>query len=193
MNMSIESKIVTSLNSWGASHESLIKILSNDLVYIAILLGALWIFVETFKANRQQGGKLPSIPGLITNSLLVVAFPIGLTVVVSELISKLYLRQRPFVTLSELKLLVPHNTDGGMPSHHIAFMTALVVCVYFYDGRAAALFGALTLLSGFGRVSAGIHYPSDIIAGIGVGIAVVYLYRITVTRLFSASILTIRP
>ena len=191
--MSIEAKIVTSLNSWGASHHSLIQIFSKDLVYIAIALGSLWIVVETLKANRQQGRKIPSIPGLIANGFLIVALPVGLTVVVSELISKLYVRQRPFVAISDVKLLVPHSADGGMPSHHIAFMTALVGCVYFYDRRAAALFGVLTILSGFGRVSAGIHYPSDIVAGVGIGIVVVYLYRIAATKLFSASILTIRP
>lgn len=190
--MSIDSRIVTSLNSWGASHKSIVHIISNDFVYIAILLAGLWIVVETFKAQPRGHRVAPSVRGLIANGLVMVAFPIGLTVIISELVSKVYVRQRPFVTLPDIKLLVPHSADGGMPSHHLAFMTALVVSVYFYDRRSAALFAVLALLSATGRVAAGIHYPSDILAGVALAIAIVFFYRWIVIKFFSTSILEMR-
>lgn len=191
--MSIDTNIVTSLNSWGRTHESLLRIFSNDFVYIAILLGGLWIVMETIKAQPLGKRRAPSFRGLISNGLVIFAFPLGVTVLISEVISKLYLRQRPFVSLPEIKLLVPHSADGGMPSHHLAFMTALVVSVYFYDRRAATLFGLLALLSAFGRVAAGIHYPSDIIAGVALGGGVVYLYRRFILKFFAPSVLDVKP
>lgn len=175
------------------SHNSLIHIFSNDFVYISVLLAGLWIVVETFKAQPRAHRVAPSVRGLITNGLVLLAFPIGFTVIISELISKIYVRQRPFVTLPDVKLLVSYSPDGGMPSHHLAFMTALTVSVYFYDRRAAALFGVLALLSGIGRLAAGIHYPSDILAGVGLAIVVVYLYRLLIFGFFAASALDPKP
>lgn len=190
--MPIDSRIVTSLNSWGTNHKSLVHIISNDFVYIAVLLAGVWLVVETVKSRRMGSGTAPFGRGLIANGVVVLAFPIGATVIVSELISKIYVRQRPFVALPDVKLLVPHSPDGGMPSHHLAFMTALVVSVYFYDRRTAALFGLLALLSAVGRVAAGIHYPSDIIAGVAVGICVVLLYRWIIVKFFSDGLLEMR-
>ena len=191
--MSIDSNLVTSLNSWAVSHKSLVHIFSNDFVYFSILLAGLWLIVETVKAQPSARRALPSARGLIANGVVIFALPIGLTVIVSELISKIYVRQRPFVTLPEIELLVPHSADGGMPSHHLAFMAALTVSVYFYDRRAATLFGLLSLFSGFGRVAAGIHYPSDIVAGVGLGIIVVYLYRRIMIRFFTPNFLRVKP
>lgn len=102
--------------------------------------------------------------------------PAGIAILTSELISQIYVRQRPFAVMPGIKLLVPHVADGGMPSHHVVFMVAVAVMVYTVDRKMGYFLLIVALLSGVGRVSAGIHYPSDIVAGALLGWIVPKIY-----------------
>ncbi len=180
--MSIDSSLVRSLNAWGEQHTSLVRIGSNDLVYAVILLSLLWFAVKTIKVHPITEGWKVLVRNLFAKGLVIFALPVGIATLLSEAISALYVRQRPFVTDPNVKLLVPHGADGGMPSHHIVFMTSLVISIYFYDKKVATLLGLLTLISGIARIGAGIHYPTDVIAGVLLGIGVIYVYRRSLLR-----------
>lgn len=175
--MSIDSSLVRTLNSWGEQHRSLVHICSNDLVYIVILLAALWFVVQVLKSHPIKNGPRDFGVNLVVKGVVILAIPLGIAIVISESISAIYVRQRPFVADSRVHLLVPHSADGGMPSHHIVFMVALVATVYYYDRRTATFFALLTLITGVARVVAGIHYPTDILAGALIGAGIVYLYH----------------
>ena len=175
--MSIDSSIVRSLNAWGESHKFLVHLCSNDFVYLVILISVLWFAMRILKTHPISAGWKDLISGFLIKGIVIFAIPVGIAIVISEGISRLYVRQRPFVADPTVKLLVPHGVDGGMPSHHVAFMMTLLISVYFYDRRIAALLALLTLLTGIARIAAGIHYPSDILAGAALGVAIVYIYR----------------
>jgi membrane-associated phospholipid phosphatase len=175
--MSIDTSLVESLNRWGEHHRSLVRICSNDLVYVVILLATLWFLVTVLKAHPIHEGWKNFVKNLIIKGVVIFAIPAGIAIAISEAISAIYTRQRPFVADSEVTLLVPHSADGGMPSHHVVFMVALVASVYFYQKGFAALLAGLTLMSGVARVVAGIHYPSDILVAAILGVVIVYLYR----------------
>ncbi len=183
--MSIETSWVRALNSWGENHISLVRISSNDLVYLVILLSAIWIFAKILRRYPIRSGWKDFIANLFVKGVVIFAIPVGIATLVSELISVIYVRQRPFVAVSEVKLLVPHSADGGMPSHHIVFMVALITTVFFYERRFATFLALLTLVTGVARVVAGIHYPSDIVAGAVLGAGIAYLYRWGMVKLFS--------
>jgi undecaprenyl-diphosphatase len=68
--------------------------------------------------------------------------------------------------MNDVKLLVPHGADGGMPSHHMVFMASVAFMVYYSNKRLGLILIGLSLISGVARISAGIHYPSDVFAGI---------------------------
>ena len=182
--MSIESSWVRTLNTWGENHISLIRICSNDLVYLVILLSALWFFARMLKAHAIRSSWKDLVINLSVKGMVIFAIPIGIAIVVSESISAIYVRRRPFVAVPQVKLLVPHSADGGMPSHHIVFMVALFTTVFFYQKRLATLLALLTLLTGIARVVAGIHYPSDIVVGAVLGAGITYLYRWGLVRFF---------
>jgi len=175
--MSIDSSLVRSLNSWGEHHRSLVRVCSNDLVYVVILLAALWFVAKILKLHPVRSGWKDLAKNLLVKGLVIFAIPAGIAILISETISAIYVRQRPFVADSHVKLLVPHGADGGMPSHHIVFMVTLVVSIYFYGRRFATFLALLTVFTGIARVVAGIHYPSDIIVGAILGAGIVYLYR----------------
>ena len=78
--------------------------------------------------------------------------------------------------MSGIKLLVLHGADGGMPSHHVVFMVAVAVMIYSIDRKMGYILLLITLISGIARVSAGIHYPSDILAGALLGWIIPTIY-----------------
>jgi membrane-associated phospholipid phosphatase len=185
--MSIESSLVRTLNSWGEHHRYLVRVCSNDLVYIVILLAALWFVIQILKSHPIKADVKDFGVNLLVKGVVVLAVPLGIAIVISESISAIYVRQRPFIADSQVHLLVPHGADGGMPSHHIVFMVALVVSVYYYDKRTATFFAVLTLITGVARVVAGIHYPTDILVGALIGAVIVYAYH----RVLSAKALSL--
>jgi len=113
-------------------------------------------------------------------TLLVI--PVGVATVISEVISRFYVRQRPFAVMSEIKLLVPHGADGGMPSHHMVFMSTVAFMAYNSNKRLGLILISLSLISGIARISAGIHYPSDVLAGVLLGGVVAFVYTQIMAR-----------
>ena len=172
----MDQSIVTALNKWGIHEHALISACSNDLVYAVILVSALWFVFHTFKQQPALQNFRKFAIKLVIKSVILFAIPIGIATLISELISQFYVRPRPFSVMPDVKLLVPHSADGGMPSHHMVFMVALVTMIYSMNHRLALVLGLLTLISGVARIAAGIHYPSDVIAGIFLGWLISTLY-----------------
>lgn len=99
--------------------------------------------------------------------------------VVTEIIGFFHDRPRPFEVL-DIVQLVEHNAGASFPSGHAAFYFALSWFLFFWNKKIGAVFLAVTVLMTFARVFAGIHYPTDILAGLGVGFfSSVAVYAVT--------------
>ena len=115
--------------------------------------------------------------------------------VLTEIIRWIWFRPRPFI-LHTVNSLLAHENTGSFPSGHAAFFFALAMGVYLFEKKidpertpqlresrrvAYWLFAAAILIS-LARVFVGVHYPSDILAGAGVGIfsgwLVAWLYKL---------------
>ena len=149
---------------------------SNDLVYALIGITALWFLVRKMNSRSPDRNSKELLLSVSKDGLLLFVVPVGIAVITSELISQVYVRERPFVAMSGVKLLVPHGADGGMPSHHVVFMVAVAVMIYSIDRKMCYILLLITLISGIARVSAGIHYPSDILAGALLGWIIPTIY-----------------
>ncbi len=88
----------------------------------------------------------------------------------TEIIRYFYNRPRPFEVLQNVHQLIQHEAGGSFPSGHAAFFFALATGIFFYRKWWGVLFYALALAIGLARVAAGLHWPSDILAGAVVGI-----------------------
>ena len=180
--MNWESSLVHSLNTWGLNHQSFTKLIANDFVYIAIVLGALTFLYDQVRYSTKPFLSPLNIKVLITDGLLNIAIPVGLATIISEIISKSVNRARPFIS-DEVKNFLNHANDGGMPSHHMVFTIALAYCVIGFHRNIGIIILALALISGVGRMAAGIHYPTDIIVGIALGLLIPYLFGKFLTAL----------
>lgn len=161
------------------------KFASNDLVYALIGITVLWFLVRKINSRSPERNSKEFLLSSFKDGVLLLVVPVGIAVLTSELISQVYVRQRPFVAMPGVRLLVPHAADGGMPSHHVVFMVAVAVMIYSVDRKMGYILLLVTLITGIARVSAGIHYPSDILAGAILGwiIPTIYLRIVKLKRL----------
>lgn len=88
---------------------------------------------------------------------------------VEPLIHLFLYRPRPYLALQIPHLLT--ETSASFPSGHTIFIFALATGVFFVNRRLAYIFFAAGLLVGIARVAAGVHYPSDILGGMVLGLA----------------------
>ncbi|TAL48948.1 phosphatase PAP2 family protein [Patescibacteria group bacterium] len=99
---------------------------------------------------------------------------------ITEIIRFFYHRPRPFLTLQVNKLLSDSqwfysDTEWSFPSGHSAFFFAMATAIYLYNKKWGTWFFIAAILMNISRVVAGVHYPSDILGGAIVGVAVGYL------------------
>lgn len=88
----------------------------------------------------------------------------------NQVISHLWERPRPFVAHPALThLLAARSPDPSFPSDHAAAAFAIAFAVLAFSRRGGFVFLAGATLIALSRVALGLHYPSDVLAGMGIG------------------------
>ncbi len=161
--MTLDTQIFFPLNSLvGKSSflDSLILFCASYLP-ILILLGLLvWLYF--LSATRRE-----KIEILVVSLASATIARYGVT----EIIRYFYHRPRPYVTYTQIHNLLT-DSAWSFPSGHAAFFFALSAAIYMYNKKWGKIFFIASAFVCLGRVAGGVHYPSDIIAGLTVGLAV---------------------
>lgn len=111
--------------------------------------------------------------GVAVAAAVVVTAALGMLV-----LKPLFGRARPFVAHEFLGLLIPPPSGDSFPSNHsmVSFAAAAALCCVPGKGAAvrALRVGAVAVacLIAFSRLYLYVHYPTDILAGAVIGIAV---------------------
>jgi undecaprenyl-diphosphatase len=103
---------------------------------------------------------------------LRMLFTVGAIYVASDLLGGLVARQRPFARLDEVHELLSHHPARSFPSRHVASAVAMAYLALPADRRVAGLMASFAALLGLSRVASGLHYPSDVLGGLLLGLAV---------------------
>jgi membrane-associated phospholipid phosphatase len=125
--------------------------------------GFVWIFI----------GFLLLIPAKTRRGAFDMLICLLAAYIINDLVLKfVFERIRPYEVINELKLLVPPESTYSFPSGHAnsAFAAALALTLAF--GRKGALAYIPAALIAASRCYVGVHYPSDVLAGMIVGTAV---------------------
>jgi len=94
---------------------------------------------------------------------------LGVTQEVCHLLGRVTYQVRPFVAL-HFTPLFPHVPNNSFPSSLTAFAAVAAVVGVLAWRRVGMVFVMGLVVVGFGCVYVGVHYPSDVIVGAGVGV-----------------------
>lgn len=131
---------------------------NNGMIWILLIL---LLFIK--KETRRFG--------------LIAAVALLLEVIVCNGILKpLVARERPF-TVVEVILAITAPTDYSFPSGHTGSSFAVATALYFYHKRWGICALVFAALIAFSRLYLYVHYPSDILVGLVVGIVAAFTAR----------------
>jgi len=89
--------------------------------------------------------------------------------IVNQIISSAYHRDRPFQTHHVAHIWGARKTDASFPSDHASAAFGIAVAVLLIDPVIGIAFLVLAVLISVGRVIVGEHYPGDVLAGVAIG------------------------
>ncbi len=166
-------------NSFARMNEAASAIIIFRAEYAQYVVGLVLIlmyavtFLSKFRSYREKNFEMVVFSFV---SAIVARWGIG------ELIYFLYDRARPFETLPFALNLIDRAPGHSFPSGHTLFFFALATGVSFYYPKTSILFFLGTISIALGRISAGVHWPSDVLAGAVLGVATAYLCRFIFLR-----------
>ena len=155
------------LGSFGIKLASLLSTLGEELVLIIILGFVYW----SWDKNKGRGIGLNVIMGVVYNPI----------------IKNIALRRRPYMDNPSIQCLKPVDSDASIydikaqgysfPSgHSMNSMLAYGSLAYFFRTKALKIVGVvLPLLIGISRFCVGVHYPTDVLIGWVIGVAIIFL------------------
>lgn len=159
--MSWDSSLFRWINGWANQHGGLDALGVFAAVFLLPLLGFL-IILAALTIRRLKEEHWYELP--------LKAFCAGaLAYFVREIIGMIVARPRPFVTLTDMQLLVSPQSSPAFPSGHASVAFALAFVVFRQDRDWGIAFLILAMLVAVGRVFVGVHYPLDVLAGAAVG------------------------
>ncbi len=92
----------------------------------------------------------------------------------AQLLKRMVDTPRPVAVLEHVHVLGNALRAHSFPSGHAASLGVLVALVWILFGARdwrCWMFTALALLAAYGRIYGGVHFPADVAAGLGIGLA----------------------
>ena len=89
-------------------------------------------------------------------------------------IKEIVMRPRPFVTHSDLTALLDPGDPWSFPSGHALSSFAAATALWCFHKKTGVLALVLAALIAFSRLYARVHYPTDVLAGMLIGIALAH-------------------
>jgi undecaprenyl-diphosphatase len=161
----MDTSIYHALNNFAYEHAwvgDVAKFFALDAVFVLVgLLALAWLV-------RARGDWLAR--GRTRVALLAAGLSTILALLIVQVIDRVWDRQRPFVVLHEFHKLIAHPADASFPSDHVSGAFAIVFALMLFRRWQIAWAAlAVAVLIGVARVMVGVHWPSDVLGGVGVG------------------------
>lgn len=163
--MSIDIKLFHFFNDIAGKSlitDAFIVFLAEYLQYLVVAVLFLLLYVS-FYTSREKW----RIFQVVIVSIFVSR--VGIT----ELVRVFYHRLRPYLEIPAHNLLT--ESAFSFPSGHAAFFFALAAAVYGFNKKWGIGFFASAAVISISRIAAGVHYPSDIVGGMIIGILAAYI------------------
>ncbi|MGW8374166.1 phosphatase PAP2 family protein [Streptomyces sp. ODS28] len=137
---------------------------------LALVVLGLWAW---WRVTRHRGTKEEAVAGFAGLMWAPLAAVIALLVNIP--IRDFVERPRPFLEHRGLDVLIKGKTDFSFVSDHSTLAMALAVGIFMVHRKFGLVGIVLAVLAGFSRVYMGVHYPTDVVGGLALGMAVTLL------------------
>jgi membrane-associated phospholipid phosphatase len=165
----LDAHTVSMLSSCVGRLETLdraVAALARHLAKVHVLLLGL-LLLGADRATRQRHRA----------TALRIGVVLPLTIGVVGAVGRLIGRQRPFAGWPAVTPLVDHAPGRSFPSRHAACAAAMATVALPGAPRIGLAMALLGVLLAVSRVCAGLHYPTDVVSGWAIGIALGLLVR----------------
>lgn len=135
-----------------------ITTLGNEGI-VWIIIGVVMLF---FKKYRRAG--VTVLLGLIFGLVLG-----------NWTIKNIVARARPCAINTAIELIIPYPSEYSFPSGHTLSSFVAATCIFLRDRKIGVWAYVLATLIAFSRLYVYVHFPTDIIGGILLGIALAHL------------------
>ena len=181
----MELQIVSFLNHLGQG--TIVDSISFYISWIPLLI-AFWLILALISLIfDKENGKWIFL-GVI---LSVVIYFILNDLILKQSLASIFFRERPYIAYpNEIISTGEMFVDSSFPSGHMSItVTLLTLFIYFYRKQWVWITAILfTILMAFSRMHNGMHYPSDILAGMILGVGYGFLTILIVNKMKKRSL-----
>ena len=129
------------------------------VVVFGVLAVGLWMLARPYGDDRYKRacacGLAAGAVGLLINQVIIYFWH----------------RPRPYQAHAQIVPFLARSHDASFPSDHASAAFGIAFAVFFVARKAGILFLAYAVLIAVSRVLAGVHYPTDVLAGAAIGLA----------------------
>lgn len=161
------------------AHQSIIgdmfiTFFAQTLPYIVIVAVGLFLLFhhEVFRKKQPLRAFVQK-----SKEIIFVFVSSAIAWILADILKKIFQTPRPFAALTDVASVFP-ETGYAFPSQHATFFMALGVSMVFVHKKVGYFFVVCAVVIGLARITAGVHFPVDIMAGFVIGGFVAFVFNL---------------